>query len=94
MKLNGAEKDIGDLVGKTYASGHVYRDDSDNPVQSNGTLLSYTERGSLTGSDGKYFIKKQPQYLDYPVSAFASIKDAGARGNPLIESRACCADQI
>lgn len=80
LKLNGTNKDIGDLVGKTYAAGYIYKDDSGNPVVSNGTFLSYTDRGSLTNADGKYFVKKQPQYLDYPASAFASVKDAGAKG--------------
>lgn len=79
LQLNGVDTGLGDLTGKTYASGHVYRE-AGTPINSNGTFLSYTERGSLTGSDGKYFAKKQPQYTEYPSSAFASVKDAGARG--------------
>lgn len=94
LQLNGNAKDIGDLVGKTYASGHIYQDQSGNPTESNGTFLSYTERGSLTDTDGKYFVKKQPQYLDYPVSAFASVKDAGARGKRAHSPRLCVTDQV
>jgi glucan 1,3-beta-glucosidase len=76
------------LIGKTYAAGHIYKDDDGNPMVSNGTYLSYTERGSLTGADGKYFTKKQPQYLDYPATAFASVKDAGARGDGITDDTA------
>lgn len=89
LRVNGTARPIGDLTGKTYALGHVYRDgagrpslssNGTTPVARNGTFLPYTNRGSLTASDGRYFTKKQPQYEDYPVSAFASVRDAGAKG--------------
>lgn len=88
LKVDGVARPIGDLTGKTYVQGHVYRDGSVSgngtaPVARNGTFLPYTDRGSLTAGDGRYFTKKQPQYEDYPVSAFASVRDAGAKGECL-----------
>nr|AQA29327.1 hypothetical protein 34 [Fulvia fulva] len=91
LKINGKSRGISDLIGKTYVDGHVY-DHPDvrqkstgnttiTPVASNGTFLDYTERGSLTGADGRYFTKRLPQYEDLPASAFASIKECGARGD-------------
>lgn len=80
LRVNGTTRLRGSLAGKTYALGHVYRSTSDNFVASNGTFLPYTKRGNLVDSSGRYFIKAQPQYADYPSSAFVSVKDFGARG--------------
>ncbi|CAK4031656.1 Glucan 1,3-beta-glucosidase [Lecanosticta acicola] len=81
LKINGTSRGISNLVGKTYASGHVYKGASGQPVAANGTFLPYTQRGSLVDASGKYFTKKQPQYEDLPASAFASVRDAGAKGD-------------
>jgi glucan 1,3-beta-glucosidase len=81
LKINGTDRGIGDLSGRTYVQGHVYQNQGGQPVSSNGTFLPYTPRGSLVGSDGRYFTKKQPDYAEYPASAFASVKEAGARGD-------------
>ncbi|EME87161.1 glycoside hydrolase family 55 protein [Pseudocercospora fijiensis CIRAD86] len=88
LKVNGTARSIGSLVGRTYALGHVYKASEGNATNTNGTFLPYTTRGSLTASDGRYFNKRQPQYLDYPISAFASIKDAGARGDGVTDDTA------
>jgi glucan 1,3-beta-glucosidase len=69
------------LVGKTYVQGHIYRNNNDNVIASNGTFLPYTDRGNLIDGSGRYFIKPLPQYSEYPVSAFASVEDAGAKGD-------------
>lgn len=81
LKLNGTSRGISSLVGKTYVSGHVYKDATGQPIAANGTVLPYTNRGSLADASGKYFSKRQPQYEDLPVSAFASVRDAGAQGD-------------
>lgn len=81
LKVNGTSRGLGNLVGKTYAQGHVYRDNFGKPSASNSTFLPYPERGNLVGEDGKYFTKSQPQYVDYPASTFASVKDPGAKGD-------------
>ncbi|KAK4506973.1 hypothetical protein PRZ48_000707 [Zasmidium cellare] len=97
LKVNGTARPIGDLTGKTYAQGNVYRDGTGRPsissngtapIARNGTFLPYTNRGSLVGSDGRYFTKKLPQYEDYPVSAFASVRDAGAKGDGVTDDTA------
>ena len=80
LRVNGTTRLTTSLVGQTYVQGHIYRDNNGDVIISNGTFLPYTERGNLVDSSGLYFIKPQPQYTDYPLSAFASVKDAGAKG--------------
>ena len=80
LVANGVTILSGSLVGKTYAVGHVFRDNGDHLTVTNGTFLPYTKRGSLTDSSGMYYSKAQPQYTNYPISAFASVKDLGAKG--------------
>jgi len=80
LVVNGTTKAQGSLVGKTYISGRVYKDDNGRNATSNGTAQAYSDRGSLADAEGRYFIKPQPQYTQYPASAFASVKDAGVKG--------------
>jgi glucan 1,3-beta-glucosidase len=80
LVVNGTTKAQGNLVGKTYISGHVYKGGNGRPIVSNGTKEVYPDRGSLADASGRYFTKSQPQYTQYPASAFASVKDAGAKG--------------
>lgn len=78
--VNGTSKVTGSLSGKTYALGHIYYNNTDTVIDSRGTYLPYTQRGSLTDGNGLYYIKPQPQYTNYPASAFVSVKDVGAKG--------------
>lgn len=80
LVVNGTTMAQGSLVGQTYISGHVYEDGNGTAIVSNGTKHVYADRGSLADASGRYFTKPQPQYKHYPASAFASVKDAGARG--------------
>jgi glucan 1,3-beta-glucosidase len=131
LTVDGMPRNIGDLAGKTYASGHILRSPSGgsnattnssastssgrrtrrpsggfNSTSSgglnstntstnsstadsfDGATLRYTERGSLTDSTGQYFTKRQPQYENYPVSAFVSVKSAGVKGMIQVHVRA------
>ena len=80
LRVNGTTKLLSSLMGKTYVQGHVYRNNNSHLAVSNGTYLPYTSRGNLVDDSGRYFIKSQPQYADYAVSAFVSVKDVGATG--------------
>ena len=62
------------------AAGRVYQNGTGQTIASNATKQAYADRGSLADASGHYFTKSQPQYTHYPASAFASVKDAGARG--------------
>ncbi|KAH6876298.1 pectate lyase superfamily protein-domain-containing protein [Alternaria rosae] len=81
LVINGTTTAQGSLVGQTYISGHVYKDNNGQAIVSNGTKQVYPDRGSLADASGRYFTKPQPQYTEYPASAFASVKDAGAKGD-------------
>lgn len=80
LVVNGTTTAQGGLVGQTYISGRVYKDSNGQAMVSNGTKKAYPDRGSLADASGRYFTKPQPQYTQYPASAFASVKDAGAKG--------------
>lgn len=80
LKTNGQDILTGDLVGQTYAVGHLYATNNGTVDDTQGTYLDPTDRGNLVGEDGKYFTKSQPQYEDWDVSSFSSVKDHGAKG--------------
>jgi len=80
LYVDGVTKVSGSLKGQTYAIGKVHYDNDGKVVGSNGTYLPSTNRGCLVDSNGLYLTKSQPQYSNYSASAFASVKDAGARG--------------
>jgi len=87
LKMDGQDRLTGDLSGKTYAVGHVNKSNNGTAEDfAQGTYLDYTQRGKLTGKDGKYFSKSQPQYADWHASAFSSVKDCGAKGMLSLES--------
>ncbi|SMY20093.1 unnamed protein product [Zymoseptoria tritici ST99CH_1A5] len=113
LKVDGVPRNLGDLTGKTYVAGHIFRSpngglnsttanstmtnsttvnppntNSSTPASASGTLLRYTKRGNLVDSSGRYFSKQLPQYEQYPVSAFASVKSAGAKGDGVTDDTA------
>jgi glucan 1,3-beta-glucosidase len=90
LKTNGQDTLIGDLLGKTYAVGHVHRSNNGTVEDfAQGTYLDPTQRGKLVGKDGQYLSKSQPQYADWDASAFSSVKDCGAKG---MYSKRCARD--
>jgi len=80
LKTNGQERLSGDLLGKTYAVGHVHESNNGSVEVSTGRFLEPTARGNLVDAKGHYFTKSQPQYADWDVSSFSSVKDCGAKG--------------
>lgn len=81
LQVNGTSKLSGGLDGKTYIVETVYYNNTDTVIHTTGTYVPYANRGSLTDSSGYYLAKAQPQYQDYPSSAFVSVKDHGAKGD-------------
>ena len=82
LKTNEQDKLTGDLLGKTYAVGHVHTSNNGSVEVSNGQYLEPTALGNLVDDRGHYFTKSQPQYEDWDVSSFSSVKDCGAKGMP------------
>ena len=80
LRINNQTKVAGSLDQKTYVFGHLYTNNDDRVTVSNGTLVPYTKRGTLTDTDGLYLAKPQPQYTEFSASAFVSVKDHGAKG--------------
>ncbi|USW48104.1 Putative pectate lyase superfamily protein [Septoria linicola] len=94
LQVNGTDQRVGDLTGKTYVLGNSYADDAKVP-HSNGSVIAYTDRGRhLVDEDGQYFFKRHPQYTDLPGSAFASVKDAGAKGDGVTDDTQAIQDAL
>jgi glucan 1,3-beta-glucosidase len=91
LKTDGQDKLFGDLLGKTYVVGHVQTSNNGSVEDSAGALVNPTERGSLVDENGHYFTKSQPQYADWDVSSFSSVKDCGAKGNAFRNHYSCIA---
>lgn len=81
LQVDGKEKLSDSLEGKTYTIGHVHTSTNGTMEDAKGEYLDPTERGTLTGSDGRYLSKSQPQYADFDASNIASVKDHGAKGS-------------
>ena len=84
LKTDGQDKLIGNILGNTFAAGNVHMSNSGNGRTSTGRFLPPTSRGSLVDDKGHYFTKSQPQYADWDISSFSSVKNCGAKGMPLI----------
>ena len=83
LRTNGQDVLTDDLVGKTYAVGHVHTSNNGSVEVLAGGYLDPTARGNLVDAKGHYFTKSQPQYADWDVSSFSSVKDCGAKGMSL-----------
>ena len=86
LKTNGQDQLSGSLLGQTYAAGHVQTSNNGGVEISAGRYLNPTARGKLVDDQGYYFTKPQPQYADWDVSSFSSVKDCGAKGTSLFIS--------
>jgi glucan 1,3-beta-glucosidase len=82
LRTDGQDRLFGDLLGNTYAVGHVHTSNNGIAKISTGRFLPPTARGNLIDEKGRYFTKSQPQYAYWDVSSFSSVKDCGAKGMP------------
>jgi glucan 1,3-beta-glucosidase len=80
LKTDGQDQLTGDLLGQTYAVGHLQTSNNGSVEVSAGRYLDPTARGNLVDDQGYYFTKSQPQYADWDISSFSSVKDCGAKG--------------
>ncbi|PGH05248.1 hypothetical protein AJ79_06859 [Helicocarpus griseus UAMH5409] len=68
---------------ESYVMGNQYVDNSNDPFVNNfvSSEINITRPRALVERNGKYLVKAQPTYDQYNVSSFASVKDAGAKGD-------------
>ncbi|KAI0093312.1 glucan 1,3-beta-glucosidase [Irpex rosettiformis] len=74
--LNGGTTTI-----DSWAQGNVYHGTNGNPNYIQANIPSIPKDSSLLDSSGRVFGRSHPQYADYAVSDFASVKDHGAKGD-------------
>ncbi|KAJ3762988.1 exo-beta-1,3-glucanase [Lentinula raphanica] len=65
----------------SWGQGNVYKGTNGSPTFTQGTIPAPNKASSLLDSAGHIFGKMHPQYADYAVSQFVSVKDNGAKGD-------------
>ncbi|PPQ70368.1 hypothetical protein CVT24_013143 [Panaeolus cyanescens] len=70
----------------TWAQGNVYKNRNGQFVQSN--IPSMNRPHSLLDSSGKFVSRGHPQYENYDVSQFVSVRDHGAVGDGVTDDTA------
>ncbi|KAI0372846.1 exo-beta-1,3-glucanase [Pilatotrama ljubarskyi] len=65
----------------TWAQGNVFSGTSPTGKFVQGAVPSPSKPSSLLDSAGRIFGKMHPQYQDYAVSQFVSVRDQGAKGD-------------
>lgn len=92
IKLSNVPIAVGVLNGSTvlaggnttihfWAQGNVYSGTDSKAKFTQGTIPSVAKPKSLIDHTGKIFQRSHPQYEDYTVSQFVSVKDKGAKGD-------------
>lgn len=92
IQLNNVPVAVGVLNGATVLSGgtttilhwvqgNVFTGTNPTGRFVQGTLAAPTKASSLLTSSGKIVSKTHPQYANYAVSQFVSIRDLGAKGD-------------
>lgn len=71
----------GDTTIHSWGQGNVYSGTSSKAKFTQGTIPSVAKPNSLIDGAGKIFQKSHPQYEDYSVHQFVSVKDQGAKGD-------------
>ncbi|CAO3660642.1 unnamed protein product [Umbelopsis ramanniana] len=74
----------GSTGSKTIASwgqGSLYSSTSGTGAFNQNTLTAPTKSSTLLASNGKFFERPRPQYENYPVSSFVSVKAYSAKGD-------------
>ncbi len=76
------EGTTGSITIATYGQGHAYTAQETQYDLGGPFTPTYTRSPSLTaGTD--YYYRSKPQYAQYPVSSFVSVRTAGAKGDSL-----------
>ncbi|KIM87551.1 glycoside hydrolase family 55 protein [Piloderma croceum F 1598] len=65
----------------SWGQGNVYSGTSSKAKFTQGTIPSVAKPKSLIDGAGKIFQKSHPQYEDYSIHQFVSVKDQGAKGD-------------
>jgi len=62
-----------------WGEGHAYTPTGPNNFE--GPITPVNRPGSLLEAGGKYYERSKPQYQQYPVTDFLSVRSSGATGN-------------
>lgn len=65
----------------SWGQGNVYKGTNPSGTFMQGNIFNPNKPSMLLDSSGKIFGKTHPQYANYAVSQFISVKDNGARGD-------------
>ncbi|KAJ3932252.1 MAG: exo-beta-1,3-glucanase [Lentinula lateritia] len=89
--LNGEtvlEGSTGSLTIDSWGQGNVYSGTSTTGIFTQGDIVSATKPSSLLDSAGRIVGKMHPQYADYAVDQFVSVKSKGAKGDGVTDDTA------
>ncbi|KAG8957022.1 hypothetical protein FRC00_004571 [Tulasnella sp. 408] len=75
-RLSGGTKTI-----RQWAQGHKYYDSVGTPTSVRGSVNAPNKPAQLLDSSGKIFQRGRTDYSDYAANQFASVMDAGAKGD-------------
>ncbi|KAJ3895883.1 exo-beta-1,3-glucanase [Lentinula edodes] len=75
------EGSTGSLTIDSWGQGNVYSGTSTTGTFTQGDIVSATKPSSLLDSAGRIVGKMHPQYADYAVDQFVSVKSKGAKGD-------------
>ncbi|KAG8911889.1 hypothetical protein FRC00_005639, partial [Tulasnella sp. 408] len=75
-RLSGGTKTI-----RQWAQGHKYYDSVGTPASVRGSVNAPNKPAQLLDSSGKIFQRGRTDYADYAANQFASVMDAGAKGD-------------
>ncbi|KAH7869703.1 exo-beta-1,3-glucanase [Lentinula edodes] len=75
------EGSTGSLTIDSWGQGNVYFGTSTTGTFTQGEIVSATKPSSLLDSAGRIVGKMHPQYADYAVDQFVSVKSKGAKGD-------------
>ena len=66
---------------ESWGQGNVFSGTNPNGTFTQGNIAAAHKPSVLLDSAGRVFGKAHPQYADYAVSQFVSVKDHGAKGD-------------
>jgi glucan 1,3-beta-glucosidase len=71
----------GNTVIHSWGQGNVFKGANGNGNFIQGDLPNFDRPASLLDGSGRIFGRTHPQYADYSVNHFVSVKDHGAKGD-------------